>query len=228
MTTRTRDFLIGLFISLTIHGLLWGMSYIGPKAFTDLLTKKEDTAQAFVDLQAYEEPEKPKPTEEKEVADEEVQNDKSDNSAAALPEPVASMSIDSVSMDIKPTPPVPPKPNLNNFEIPANQNRTAPKPNLSNFVDFDKLDKKPEVRVQVPPQYPFEMKRQGIEGRVILEFLVNSDGTVQDPFVKSSTHREFEKPAMDAVQKWKFKAGVKNGKNVSTRMMIPIGFKLDN
>lgn len=228
MKTRTRDLLIGVFVSFGMHGLLIGMSLIGPKTFSNLLDKKEENAAAFVDLQSYEEPPPPKPNEEKEIADEEVVAEKSDNTAASLPEPVTSMSIDSVSMDFKPTPPIAPKPNMSNFEIPSNSSRAKPTANLSNFVDFDKLDRKPEVRVQVPPQYPFEMKRQGIEGRVTLEFLVNSDGTVQDPYEKSSTHREFVKPAIDAVLKWKFKPGMKNGKNVSTRMQIPIGFKLDN
>lgn len=229
MTTRIIDLIIGAVVSVTLLIIL----PVGISLWAKMPTKSGDAVvqndeKAFVDLNIYEEPEKPKPEEQKEVSEEEVTDQKSDNSAAALPEPVASMSIDSVSMDIKPTPPVPPKPNLTNFDIPSNQNRSAPKPNLTNFVDFDKLDKKPEVRVSITPNYPFEMKRQGIEGRVSVEFMVNADGTVQDPIVRSSTHREFEKPALDAIVKWKFRAGMKNGKNVSTRMLLPIGFKLDN
>lgn len=228
MKTRTRDMLVGVFVSFGMHGLLVAISFIDANTLKDLGPKKDENAAAYVDLQSYEEPPPPKPEDQKEVADEEVQAEKSENSAASLPEPLSSMSIDSVSMDFKPQPPIAPKPNLSNFEIPSSTGRNKPTTTLSNFVDFDKLDKKPEARVQSPPSYPFEMKRQGIEGRVVLEFLVNSDGTVSDPFEKSSTHREFVKPAIDAVLKWKFKPGMKNGKAVSTRMQIPIGFKLDN
>lgn len=228
MKTRTRDILVGAFVSFGIHGFLVAMSLIDPGKLKDLMDSKKDDATAYVDLQSYEEPPPPKPNEEKEISDDDQPQEKSENSAASLPEPVTSMSIDSVSMDFKPQPPIAPKPNLSNFEIPANANRNKPTTSLTNFVDFDKLDKKPEARVQINPNYPFEMKRQGIEGRVVLEFLVNSDGNVQDPYEKSSTHREFVKPAIDAVLKWKFKPGMKNGKAVSTRMQIPIGFKLDN
>jgi periplasmic protein TonB len=43
-----------------------------------------------------------------------------------------------------------------------------------------------------------------------------------------SSHREFEIPAMQAVQKWKFKAGRKGGRAVNVRASQLIEFNLED
>jgi len=87
----------------------------------------------------------------------------------------------------------------------------------------------PEARgYRGPPEYPYELKRQGIEGVAVLEFIVDDKGDVRDVNVVSSTHREFESPAVQAVQKWKFSPGRKGGKAVNTHMMIPVAFTLSD
>jgi protein TonB len=49
---------------------------------------------------------------------------------------------------------------------------------------------------------------------------------VEDPRVEQSTRQEFEKPALEAVKKWKFKPGMKEGKAVRTFMRLPLQFKI--
>ena len=44
----------------------------------------------------------------------------------------------------------------------------------------------------------------------------------------ASSHREFEQPSIDAVLQWKFEPGVKDGRAVKTRMMLPLKFNLNN
>lgn len=88
---------------------------------------------------------------------------------------------------------------------------------FKNLFDLASLDQKPSPRVQVRPTYPLEMSRAGINGEVIVGFIVDAEGNVQDPYILSSTHREFEAEALRAISRWKFKPGRKNGVNVSTR-----------
>jgi protein TonB len=94
--------------------------------------------------------------------------------------------------------------------------------------DISKLDQVPVPTFQARPQYPFEMRRAGISGQVIVDFIVDANGTVRDAFAAQSTQREFESAAVQAVSKWRFKPGRKGGRVVNTHMQVPIVFTLDN
>jgi protein TonB len=72
------------------------------------------------------------------------------------------------------------------------------------------------------------MSRAGISGEVVVEFIINENGDVIDTRVVRSSHREFEVPAVQAVQKWKFKAGRKGGKPVKVRAQQLLEFNLDD
>jgi len=93
--------------------------------------------------------------------------------------------------------------------------------------DISKLDQIPQARFRTPPQYPFEMRRAGIAGEVLVEFLVDTEGDVQNAFAARSSQKEFEAAAVQAVMKWKFRPGRKSGQNVVTRMQVPIVFTLN-
>lgn len=89
------------------------------------------------------------------------------------------------------------------------------------------LEKQPEVMASVAPVYPAAMRKAKIEGSVTLIFVLNADGRVEDARVDRSSRPEFEKPALDAVRKWKFKPGMKDGEAVSTYMKLPIRFRIN-
>jgi protein TonB len=89
------------------------------------------------------------------------------------------------------------------------------------------LDKTPETRLQVPPRYPHDMRRQGREGSVNVEFVVNRQGRVISATADARAPREFARAAEDAVRRWKFEPGRRNGQLVSFRMTVPIVFSLD-
>jgi protein TonB len=93
--------------------------------------------------------------------------------------------------------------------------------------DISKLDQTPVARFQARPQYPFEMRRAGIAGEVVVDFLVDTNGDVQNAYAIRSSQREFESAAVQAVQKWKFKPGRKGGRDVITHMQVPIVFTLN-
>ena len=70
------------------------------------------------------------------------------------------------------------------------------------------------------------MRRAGIEGQVLVGFIVDSKGTVREAYPIRSTHREFESAAVQAVSKWRFRPGKKGGRSVNTRMQVPIVFSI--
>jgi protein TonB len=72
------------------------------------------------------------------------------------------------------------------------------------------------------------MRRAGIEGEVLVEFIVDTNGNVRNPFVVRSTQREFEAAAIQAISKWKFRPGRRGGRDVNTgRVQQPFSFKIN-
>jgi protein TonB len=128
------------------------------------------------------------------------------------------------------TPEPPPPPGVATSKgvvtIPANPRPPGWGKGYSNLFDISQLDQIPVARLQPPPNYPYEMKRSGITGTVVVGFICDSDGNVRDAYVVSSTHREFDAAAVQAVSKWKFKAGRRGGRAVNTRMSVPLEFTL--
>jgi protein TonB len=57
-------------------------------------------------------------------------------------------------------------------------------------------------------------------------FIVTLEGRVVAPNVVSSTHTAFESLAVDAVRRWVFRPGRKNGRNVNTRVEVPVIFRV--
>lgn len=91
---------------------------------------------------------------------------------------------------------------------------------------MEDLDQKPVPIAQIAPQHPRDLLKAKVEGQVVLLFIVDEQGKVEDPRVETSSRPEFEKPAMDAVRKWKFKPGTKEGAPVKTYIRQPIRFSI--
>jgi len=89
---------------------------------------------------------------------------------------------------------------------------------------LDQLDRLPRVSLRTPPLYPYEMRRAGIPGEVVVSLIVDANGEVRDAFPVKSTRPEFEFAAVEAIKRWKFDAGVKGGRVVNTRMEQAIVF----
>ena len=65
--------------------------------------------------------------------------------------------------------------------------------------------------VRVQPVYPIRAQERGLEGHVLVEFDVMPDGTVTNITVVESSHSVFERAAVDAVGRFRFKARVVEG-----------------
>lgn len=95
------------------------------------------------------------------------------------------------------------------------------------IFEIGDVEEKPTPTRQIEPTYPPALKRQKINGSVTVVFVVDEQGNVVAPRVEKSTHMEFEKPAIDAIRRWKFTPGKKDGEAVKVRVRAPLIFKVN-
>lgn len=86
------------------------------------------------------------------------------------------------------------------------------------------LDQRPRALFQVPPRYPPELRRKKLEGTVYVLFVVDREGRVVDPQIERSSDVAFEQPVIEAVKRWRFEPGTRNGQKIQSRMRLPIRF----
>jgi protein TonB len=81
--------------------------------------------------------------------------------------------------------------------------------------------------IQSNIQYPAMERDNDIQGRVIVGFVVNEDGSVSDVSVKKGVSSGLDKEAIRVVKLLpKFKPGKQQGKAVKVAYVLPIMFKL--
>lgn len=104
-------------------------------------------------------------------------------------------------------------------------------PQLGEEVVFElsQVDQPPRPLAKVPPFYPLSARAKGIEGKVELVFVVQSDGSVSDiEATDSFPGKIFVGAALRAVRQWRFKPGTKDGQPVATRVRLPLRFQLED
>jgi periplasmic protein TonB len=74
--------------------------------------------------------------------------------------------------------------------------------------------------------YPEIAKRAGVEGRVIVEFIVDENGDVVEPRVVRGPGAGLDEEALRVVSRAKFQPGRQRGQAVRVRMTLPITFRL--
>lgn len=77
-------------------------------------------------------------------------------------------------------------------------------------------------------KYPEIAKRAGVEGRVIIQFIVNKAGAITEISVAKGIGAGCDEEAMRVIKSMpNWKPGKQNGLPVSVRMTVPISFKLN-
>ena len=74
--------------------------------------------------------------------------------------------------------------------------------------------------------YPEEARKKGIEGRVVLQFIVDEQGDILNPTIIRGIGAGCDKVALEALTQVNFKPGIKNGKPVKTQFSLPVIFRL--
>jgi protein TonB len=78
-------------------------------------------------------------------------------------------------------------------------------------------------------KYPTICQEQGIQGRVVVQFVVNKDGSIVDPEVIKPINPYLDKEALRVVSTMpKWKPGEQRGKPVRVKFTLPVQFKLSN
>ncbi len=76
-------------------------------------------------------------------------------------------------------------------------------------------------------KYPTIAQENGVQGRVIVQFVVNRDGTIVDPVVVRSVDPYLDKEAIRVIKTMpKWKPGQQRGKAVRVKYTVPVTFKL--
>jgi len=153
------------------------------------------------------------------------------------------------------TPPPPPKPpvpvevpndevvedeilNLN-AELDVNQRLDVPPPppdaneGEEGEEVFVVVEKQPELiggiaDLQKRIEYPEMARKAGIEGRVIVQFVVDEKGNVVNPKVVRGIGGGCDKEALRVVKQAKFRPGMQRGRPVKVQYTLPITFQLRN
>jgi len=80
---------------------------------------------------------------------------------------------------------------------------------------------------RVDPEYPGDLRDQGVEGVVILEATIAADGTVQN--IRALTGPSgLRQAARDAVAQWRYRPFMLNGVAVDTETTITVNFTLED
>ena len=77
-------------------------------------------------------------------------------------------------------------------------------------------------------KYPESCRRDSIQGRVIISFVVEKDGSINSAEIVKGVHEQLDAEALrviDAMPKWK--PGKQRGKTVRVKYAIPVNFRLD-
>ena len=97
---------------------------------------------------------------------------------------------------------------------------------------YEIADDQPELigglaGIQERLEYPELQKRAGVQGTVVLQFIVETDGTVGDlRVIRSSGNDGLDRAAVAAVQPSRFEPGRVDGEPVRVRFAVPVTFRL--
>lgn len=85
----------------------------------------------------------------------------------------------------------------------------------------------PVVLRQVDPEYTPEATRRGIQGEVWIEAVVDTEGRVVEPrLLRGLPDEELNRRAMEAIQRWQFKPGMKDGQPVAVIAVFTVTYRL--
>jgi protein TonB len=84
----------------------------------------------------------------------------------------------------------------------------------------------PSVLFRVDPEYSEEARKAKYSGTVVLYIEVDTSGHASNIRVLKAIGLGLDEKAMEAVNKWRFKPGLKDGKPVKVRAQIEVNFRL--
>ncbi len=109
---------------------------------------------------------------------------------------------------------------------------TAAKATMEQYLAYKVKADNQDARIVMPvplqtprPELPTELSVLSFKGSAMAEFVVGEDGTPQAINVVGATHPQLEAAVREAVAKWKFKPGTRNGAYYPQPMRVPFRFQ---
>lgn len=101
-------------------------------------------------------------------------------------------------------------------------------PGSDQVLSVDVVQEKPELLSHPPPAYPPLLQQAGIEGRVMVQAIIDTTGRVEpnSARVVESANPGFDQPAKNVVLRSLFRPGRVYGRAVRVLVAIPIDFKI--
>jgi protein TonB len=84
----------------------------------------------------------------------------------------------------------------------------------------------PVVVIKVDPEYSEEARKIKLSGSVLLSIVVDTEGRARNIRVAKSLGMGLDEKAIEAVEKWRFKPGMRNGQPVNVFATIEVNFRL--
>ena len=84
----------------------------------------------------------------------------------------------------------------------------------------------PHALYDPDPEYSDEARKAKYQGNVVLSVIVDATGHVRDLHVSRSLGMGLDEKAIEAVQKWKFAPGMKDGHPVAVQVSVEVNFRL--
>ena len=112
--------------------------------------------------------------------------------------------------------------------LPGGSSESHPEIHANRRTIFDLLpETSPPRRIRFDaPVYPLWMQQEGIQGQVLLEAVIGTDGRVSGlDMLQGSAH--LARSAMEAVCCWRYEPTMKDGEPVQIRIRIQVDFRVD-
>lgn len=198
----------GMSAACIVHGVMFGLLLLAPRS--ELPAQTDDADPPLVFVQHEPEPEPPPPPPVAELPPPAVieQQPVTPPPPAAVPVPIPTIPESPVAIRVDPQPPAPPTP------------RSEPIPDGGASVGADYRNRKGLV-------YPQQSLVKREQGTVLLRVLVSVDGAPEQVEIqRSSGSRHLDRAAVDAVKRWRFRPGSRNGVAFADWVVVPIDFRL--
>jgi TonB family protein len=94
---------------------------------------------------------------------------------------------------------------------------------------FDKRTMpEPKLIHKVPPKYPADAKKEGVEGTVVLDAVLGKDGAIRETRVKQGADVRLVDAARAAVEQWRYEPVLNaQGEPVEAVFTVTVRFKID-
>lgn len=76
-------------------------------------------------------------------------------------------------------------------------------------------------------EYPALARKSGLEGTVVVQIVVNADGTPSDPTIARGVHKVLDDAAIEGVMQLRFEPAMQRSRPVRVYMTLPVRFRLN-